>query len=92
MGYQVGLSCFENKEQAENVYFSQTVPIISQDGQLIQMQHSPTGWVLNGQIVQASLPECNPMDNFQDGSLIGWGLVSIMAAIWAIRIIWEKLL
>lgn len=91
MGYQVGLNCYATKQQAENEYFSKVVPVINQDGQLQQMKHTPTGWQLNGQTVQASLPECNPVDNFNDGQQIGWMVFTILLLIWATNMIKERL-
>ena len=66
MYYQVGNQCLE-QQQAENVYFGLVVPVLTQDGQIIKPEHNGTAWQLNGQIIQANLPECNPADNVKNG-------------------------
>jgi len=91
MGYQVGNNCYATRQDAENVYFSLVPPRIGEDGKLIQLQASKLGWILNGQVVKAELPECNPIDSMRDGSYIGWSVVAIMAAVWGMRLLWQKL-
>ena len=70
MYYQVGNQCLE-QQQAENVYFGLVVPVLTQDGQ----------------IIQANLPECNPADNVKNGLEIGWLVFGVMAACYFVIVI-----
>lgn len=90
MGYQIGSVCYGTKAEAENVYFSQVIPVL-REGKLDQPVYTPLGWQLHGQSVRAYLPECNPSDSFKDGQMIGWALFSMMAAIWSVKLIRERL-
>lgn len=90
MGYQVGTVCYATKIEAENAYFSLVSPSIS-NGELHQLQWTPVGWQFKGQTVQAYLPECNVIDSFKDGQLIGWSVFSILAAVWGIKLVRERL-
>lgn len=85
MHYQVGNKCLE-KAQAENVYFSLVVPQI-QDGVLVKPEYSGTGWVLNGQTITASLPECSPEDNVKSGLEMGWLLFGVMASVYFVLVL-----
>ena len=91
MGYQVGNNCYATRQDAENVYFSLVPPKIGDDGKLYQLNFTKFGWKYGEQILKAELPECNPIDSMKDGSYIGWSVVAIMAAVWGIRLIWQKL-
>ncbi len=91
MGYQVGLTCYATKAEAENAYFSAVSPVISPDGKLIQPIYNGLSWQLQGQAIQAYLPECNVIDSFKDGQLIGWSVFSILAAVWGIKLVRERL-
>lgn len=86
MGYQVGNTCFISREAAENHYFSLVVPQI-QDGQLYQPKKIGDTWQLNGQTIQAYLPECDPEQNFRDGAELGWVIFGIMAAMYTFTVI-----
>lgn len=92
MGYQVGHICYSSKQQAENAYFSQVLPQLSTDGKLYQMIYTPAGWIFEGHQVNAHLPPCDPVENFQDGMLIGWGIFAIAATLWGIQLLHKKLL
>ena len=91
MGCQVGNNCYATRQDAENVYFSLVPPKIGDDGKLYQLNFTKYGWKYGEQILKAELPECNPIDSMKDGSYIGWSVVAIMAAVWGIRLIWQKL-
>lgn len=92
MGYQVGQTCYAKKSDAENAYYSTVVPVINANGELIQPQWSELGgWTLNGQTISAALPECNPIENFQDGQMIGWSVFGIYAAVWAVLLIRRRM-
>ena len=85
MYYQVGNQCLE-QSQAENVYFSLVVPQISQDGQIIKPEYNGSVWTLNGQILKAALPQCDPVDNLKSGLETGWILFGVMAAVYFVSI------
>lgn len=44
-------------------------------------------WYLQENIISANLPSCDPMQNFKDGSQIGWLLFSIILTCWVINIL-----
>lgn len=90
MGYQVGKICYLTKQQAENHYYSMTPPTVTQDGKIMQPQYTKAGWTLNGQIIQAALPECEPLENFKDGQYIGWSVFGIMIVAFAFNILRQK--
>ena len=85
MGYQIGNICYSNKQLAENVYFSQSFPVIDANGTLHQLIYTDQGWVLNGKVVNAQLPECSLRDNFILGSEIGWLLFSVLVILWGAK-------
>ena len=91
MGYQVGNQCIADKVQAENHYFSLIVPTVGQDGRLHHPTYSNGQWKLNGQVLQISLPECDPAQNFRDGAELGWYLFGIMAAVYVFGIIKKQI-
>ena len=86
MGYQVGNQCFESREAAENHYFSLVVPQI-QNGQLIQPKKVGERWEMQGQVLQAQLPECDPAENFRNGTELGWLIFGVMAGMYTFHII-----
>ena len=86
MYYQVGNQCLE-QQHAENVYYGLVVPVITQDGKIIKPDYNGTAWQLNGQIIQANLPECNPADNVKNGLEIGWLVFGIMAACYFVIVV-----
>ena len=47
MGYQVGLVCYTERKDAENVYFSQVSPSILLDGRLVKPEYIGNQWQLN---------------------------------------------
>lgn len=85
MNYQVGTICYSNRTEAENAYYSQVIPTITANGKLHQLTKTQNGWQYNGQTLTAPLPECSIAQNFADGNLIGWGLLSILIVIWGIK-------
>ena len=91
MGYQVGNICYATKTEAENAYYSNVVPVITQGGQLMQPIYNGTVWQLAGNTISSGLPECDPLQNMKDGSLIGWGVFSILLSLWSIKLIHQRL-
>ena len=85
MYYQVGNKCLE-QGQAENVYFSLVVPQITQDGQIIKPEYNGSAWTINGQIIKADLPQCDPAENLKSGLEIGWLLFAVMASVYFVSI------
>lgn len=106
MGYQVGNTCYADKHQAENAYFSLVAPVIQTGtGQsvtvprpypypgtttipgktqatLIAPQYQNGKWTLNGQTIQAYLPECDIAQNLKDGLETGWLFFGAMATMY----------
>lgn len=39
-------------------------------------------WYLQGQAIQANLPECDPVQNFKQGQEIGWFVFGLIAAMY----------
>ncbi|WP_066567938.1 hypothetical protein [Snodgrassella sp. CFCC 13594] len=88
MGYQVGNQCFTSIEAAENQYFSAVAPAVSAGGELIKPEYSGTQWILNGTVIHAQLPPCDPEQNLKDGMELGWLLFGIMAVLYGFK--WIK--
>lgn len=87
MGYQVGNQCFLDKKQAENYYFSLVVPIVGADGKIHKPEYLVNQWKMNGEVLEAHLPECDPEQNLKDGLQLGWLIFGILALVWGITVI-----
>lgn len=74
MGYQVGTTCYLTKELAENVYFSQVSPQITQDGVKQVVKHG-NSWYYGSQKLEINLSICEPAKNIEHGFEIGLYLV-----------------
>lgn len=66
MGYQVGNSCHQTRESAENAYFSVVSPVITENG-VKQLIYKDKSWYLGSQKLSAYLPECDQAQNYLDG-------------------------
>lgn len=44
-------------------------------------------WYLQGNVINAHLPECDPAKNFKDGAEIGWLVFGVMAACYTIVVV-----
>ena len=66
MGYQVGNSCHQTWEAAENAYFSAVSPVITENG-VKQLIYKDKSWYLGSQKLNAYLPQCDPAQNYLDG-------------------------
>lgn len=90
MGYQVGATCYTDKQLAENVYFSQAVPQITVDG-VKQVEYRKDGWYYGSQKVEVKLPECDPAANYKAGFELGMELlptaVLLMSSALVIRLL-----
>lgn len=83
MGYQIGNICYNSKQEAENVYFSKVIPIITEDGKLYQLYYNKqTGWHYQQQKLQIYLPECNPAQNFKNGMEMGAYFTVLIVMLW----------
>ncbi|WII92506.1 hypothetical protein QEO94_07600 [Kingella negevensis] len=89
MGYQVENNCFESREAAENYYFSLVIPVITQEGKLIQPSYNKNlkKWQMGDKIVEAYIPECDSVQNFKTGMEIGWLVFAIMGSLYAVHLI-----
>lgn len=87
MGYQVGNQCFESRGLAENHYYSLVAPVLTPDGKLVQPEYLGNEWKLNGQVLQAKLPQCDPDENLKAGMELGWYFVAVMAAMWVFNVL-----
>lgn len=70
MGYQVGNQCYLNKELAEDVYFSQVPPKITEDG-VKQVVKNGNSWYYGSQKLEMNVPICDPAKNIEHGFEIG---------------------
>lgn len=66
MGYQVGNSCHQTREAAENAYFSAVSPVITENG-VKQLVYKDKSWYLGSQKLSAYLPQCDQAQNYLDG-------------------------
>lgn len=87
MGYQVGNQCFADKQQAENHYYSLVAPVLTPEGRLLQPEYLGGQWKLNGEVLQAKLPQCDPAQNFREGMDLGWVFLSVMAAMYVFTVL-----
>ena len=90
MYYQVGNACLE-QSQAENLYYSQISAYITSSGKIIRPEYKKNTWVLEGKPLSLNLPQCNPLQNFQDGQEIGWIFFGVFAALFVILIVKRQL-
>ena len=87
MGYQVGFQCFELLEQAQDYKYSSIAPVINQNNQLMQPVKVGQQWQLNGLQITDSFPVCNPLEQFQDGVELGWGVILIAVSVTAVAML-----
>lgn len=90
MYYQVGNSCLQEL-QAANLYFSQVSAYITPSGEIIRPEYKNNTWVLQDKPLSLNLPQCNPLQNFQDGQEIGWIFFGVFAALFVILIVKRQL-
>lgn len=87
MGYRVGNTCYSNYSDAQNVYFSAVVPIISNDGTFIRPVYNGSTWTLNGVVLETSFSTCDPAQNFRDGVELGWLFAGLLTLAFGFTII-----
>lgn len=83
MGYQVGNSCYQTQESAENAYFSAVSLVITENG-VKQLVYKDKSWYLGSQKLSAYLPQCDEAQNYLAGyemmsALIPTAIVLMMA-------------
>ena len=87
MGYQVGFQCFDTLQEAQDYKYSSVAPVINQNNQLVQPEKLNGQWQLNGSQIVYSFPQCSPLEQFQDGVEIGWGLIAVALSVMAVAIL-----
>ena len=87
MGYQVGFQCFDTLQEAQDYKYSSVAPVINQNNQLIQPEKVGQHWQLNGVQIVDSFPQCSPLEQFQDGVEMGWGLIAVALSVMAVAIL-----
>ena len=83
MGYQVGNSCHQTREAAENAYSSAGSPVITENG-VKQLIYKDKSWYFGSQKLNAYLPQCDEAQNYLDGyemmsALVPTAIVLMMA-------------
>lgn len=92
MGYQVGRICHFTQESATNDVMTRVVPTIDKDGVLHHPVFNGASWEYKQQPVKLNFPECNPLEYQQVGREIGITMVSIVAAIFVVNLIYKFIL
>ena len=87
MGYQVGFQCFDTLQEAQDYKYSSVAPVINQNNQLVQPEKINGQWQLNGSQIIDSFPTCSPLEQFQDGVEMGWGLIAVALSVMAVAIL-----
>lgn len=59
--------------------------------EIIAPEYKNGNWTINGQILQAKLPECDPAKSFKEGVETGWLFFGVMAAMY-IFVLLKKLI
>lgn len=73
------------QNQTQNQTVSRPFPYPSTTSQvnkavIIAPEYRNNAWYLNGQIIHANLPVCDPVQNFKDGLELGWLVFAVMAS------------
>ena len=87
MGYQVGFQCFDTLQEAQDYKYSSVAPVINQNKQLVHPEKLNGQWQLNGSQIIDSFPTCSPLEQFQDGVEMGWGLIAVALSVMAVAIL-----
>ena len=87
MGYQVGFQCFDTLQEAQDYKYSSVAPVINQNNQLVQPEKIGQQWQLNGIQITDSFPQCSPLEHFQNGVEMGWGLIAVALSVMAVAIL-----
>lgn len=84
-GYQVGSQCFTSKTQATDFVMSQVVPVIKSDGTFINPIYKSSHWEIGNNKVEMQFPECKPLEQFEDGLILGIEIVALMFIAFIIK-------
>lgn len=49
---------------------------------IIAPEYRAGKWYLNNSVIEANLPQCDPVQNFKQGQEIGWFVFGLMAAMY----------
>lgn len=85
-GKQVGSECYSSNEVATDHVMSLVVPVIAQDGTLHHPVKQGAVWHYNGQPVSLTLPDCDPMEQFNDGLQVGIQIIVLMFVAMVIKL------
>lgn len=87
MGYRVGTNCFDTKLQADDYLLSSLSPTVTQDGKIIRPERVGDKWVLNGNPVMLSYPNCSNFEQIKQGSYVGSTVLILFVVIYGFRLI-----
>lgn len=101
-GYTVGTQCVD-AATATDAYYSNTFPATTSGADTYTSMYlrDATGWqqatfkngveILRTAAVTPILPPCDTAANFNDGQILGWGVVAAMVAAYAIHLLRRSL-
>lgn len=87
MGYRVGMNCFDTRLQADDYLLSSLPPTVTQDGKIIRPERVGEKWVLNGNQVKLSYPECSNYEQVKYGSYLGSTVLILFVVIYGFRLL-----
>ena len=87
MGYRVGTNCFDTKLQADDYLLSSLSPTVTQEGKIIRPERVGDKWVLNGNPVMLSYPNCSNFEQIKQGSYVGSTVLILFVVIYGFRLI-----
>lgn len=87
MGYRVGMNCFDTRLQADDFLLSSLPPTVTQDGKIIRPERVGEKWVLNGNTVKFSYPECSNYEQVKYGSYLGSTVLILFVVIYGFRLL-----
>ena len=87
MGYRVGENCFDTRLQADDYLLSSLSPTVTQDGKIIRPERVGEKWVMNGNPVMLSYPECSNFEQMKQGSYVGSTVLILFVVIYGFRLL-----
>ncbi|HHK5579007.1 TPA: hypothetical protein ACQUHZ_001923 [Neisseria cinerea] len=87
MGYRVGINCFDTRLQADDYLLSSLPPTVTQDGKIIRPERVGDKWILNGNSLTLSYPECSNFEQIKQGSYVGSTVLILFVVIYGFRLI-----
>lgn len=87
MGYRVGINCFDTRLQADDYLLSSLTPTVTQDGKIIRPERVGDKWILNGNSLKLSYPECSNFEQIKQGSYVGSTVLILFVVIYGFRLI-----